>query len=171
MDIQQIGRLDCVVVELEGDIARLVRASQSHQPILLAPEFCIVLAKSWLSLTYEVFRTIQQRLRSNSELRAHWNGGIDQAFSNLERVRVAELKREIAKGNKLKGRVELVVPGDEQATAKDYLHGQTVLNSLLALRPTDGSIVWHAFNPDLGQSEELYRRDMSEHLLCELERL
>lgn len=169
-DLQQIGKLDCVVTKLEDDIARVLTATQPKASTL-AFDFCIILAKAWLSLTYEVLRTIRQRLQQNSDLTERWSAGIDQAFSNLERVRVAELKREIAKGSKLAGPVELFVPGKEHATAEQYFHGQTVVNSPLALRPTDGSIVWHAFNRELGRPEELYRRDMSEHLLCELEKL
>ena len=169
-DLQEIGRLDCIVTKLEDDIARLLTATQPQAPTL-AFDFCIVLAKAWLSLTYEVLRTIRQRLLQKSDLTARWSAGIDQAFSNLERARVTVLKREIAKGSKLASPVELFVPADEHATTRVYVHGQTVLNPLLALRPTDGSIVWRAFNPELGRSEELYRRDMSEHLLCELEKL
>lgn len=169
-DIQQVGRLDCVVSALEGDIARLLLASAPQTPTF-SVDFSIVLAKSWLSLTYEVVRTIKQRILSKSELRARWGAGLNQAFLNLERVRMAELKREIAKGSKLKGRVEMFVQGHEQATTKEYLHGQSVVNSPIALRPTDGSIVWVASNPELGSSEELYRRDMSEHLIRELEKL
>jgi hypothetical protein len=170
IDLQQIGRLDCVVRELEGGVARILTSSQPPA-LMFAPDFCTVLAKAWLSLTYEVLRTIKQRLWAKSELRGRWTGGIAQAYSNLERVRMEEIKREIAQGSKLKQRVELFVPGGEHSTTKEYVHGQTVVHSPLALRPTDGSVVWHAFNRDLGRSEELYRRDMSEHLLCELEKL
>jgi len=78
----------------------------------------------------------------------------DRAFSNLERVRVGELKREIAKGAKLKSRIEIAVPGDEQASRTEYVHGQTVLNSPIYWRP-DGSVVWLTFNAQLEQSEGL----------------
>jgi hypothetical protein len=170
VDLQQIGRLDCVVGQLESESARLLSSDEAQHPTLVT-DFALVLAKSWLSLAYEVLRCIQQRLVSRSDLRAHWTAGIADAFSKIERVRMAELKREIAKGSKLKGQVELFVPGNEHATAVEYRHGQTVLNSPLELRPTDGSIVWHAFSEQLRRSEKLYRRDMSEHLLSELERL
>lgn len=170
VDIQRIGRLDCVICKLERDIVEVLSDGQSNHP-LFSFDFCVVLATAWLSLTYETLRIIKQRLLSKPDQRMYWTHRIEHIFADFERVRVSELKREIAKGSKLQHEIQLVVPGDEQATAKSYQHGQTVLNSALALRPMDGSVVWHAFSPDLRHSEELYRRDLSDHLLDELLKL
>jgi hypothetical protein len=172
-DIQQIGRLDCIIIELENAQTDII-LRESPQVPLYVTDFYMVLGKSWASLTYETLRSIRQRLLSKSDMRAHWNHGIDGAFSNLERVRVAELKREIAGGGKLKSTgqaVETYVPGEIATTREEYIHGQTVLNSLIAIRPTDGSLVWHAFNVALGKAEAVCRRDLSECVLLELEKL
>jgi hypothetical protein len=107
-------------------------------------------------------------VRSEPTLAARWTGELDAAFSTLERVRVSELKREIAQGRKLKTKVVMAVPGHERATEKEYVHEQTVLNAPIALRPTDGSIVWHPFNAAVGRSDEVYRRELSDRLLVSL---
>ena len=172
-DIQQIGRLDCIITELENAQADVILKEPPQIPLLMT-DFYMILWRSWVSLTYETMRSIKQRLLSKSEMRSHWNDGIDVAFSNIERVRVAELKREIAGGGKLKSTgqaVETYVPNEMETTRKEYVHGQTVLNSLIAIRPTDGSLVWHTFNVALGQAEEVSRRDVSERVLIELEKL
>ena len=166
-DVQQIGRLDCILVALEGDLVLLLSVDQPNHTIF-GFDFYTILARAWLSLTYEALRTIKQRLLSNSHLSAHWSSEIQHTFSKIERVRMAEIKREIARGSKLNERVAMFVPGDEEATKKDYVHGQTILNTPMAFRPIDGSIVWNVFNPDLGRTEEICRRDISECLLCDL---
>jgi hypothetical protein len=165
-DIQQAGTLDVVLAELESSMTSL---SDAETPFLI-DDFCLVLAKSWVSLSYEVLRTFKQRLESSSDLGSRWTEGLQSAFSSLERVRIAELKHEIAKDKKLKSRIEMFVPGDEKATTREYIHEHTVLKTPLLWRPVDGSFVWHIFNVKTGQSEDLARRDMSEHLLLELEK-
>jgi len=60
-DLQQAGMLDCVVSELESCLAQRLNSEQPNV-LILAPECCAVLGKSWLSLTFEVLRTFKQRL-------------------------------------------------------------------------------------------------------------
>lgn len=168
IDIVQVGRIDCVVAELEAGLAAYLQKPSPLGPDLSA-DFTLALAKAWLSLSYECMRVIKQRLLSDPDAtrRARWTPELTEVYSEIERVRISELKREIAKGGKL-GRIEMTVGGCEVPSPVPYLHGKTVLHTPLAIRPTDGSIVWQAFSPEIGTSQEYYRRDMSDRVLVAL---
>lgn len=170
IDIIQVGRLDCVVSDLESALPTLLKVPSPLGPGL-STDFTLALAKAWLSLAYECMRVIKQRLLSDPDAtrRAFWTQELSSSFAELERVRMEQLKREIAGGGKL-GRIEMFLEGEDERPPLPYLHGRTVLHNPLAIRPSDGSIVWQVFSRETGESEELYRRDMSDRLLAALNR-
>ena len=95
--------------------------------------------------------------------------GFETVYNSMERARVSELKREIPNAGKVKDKtIELRGPGQECVT---YVQGQTVLLNNLAVRASDGSLVWTAFNVHTNSNESIYRRDLSDQVLEALEQI
>lgn len=170
-DIEQSGKLDCIVKTLELTHAERLRM-QNADGILLSPDFLSILSKSWLALTYETLRSIRQRVNYKPNRQTEWANTMATAYKKIERVRVNEFKREFAKGAKLKKtgkKVELYSPYDDLRNIEEYEHGKSVLTSNLYTRSDDGSHSWFVFNNESMEMEQIYRQDMSDEILSSLE--
>lgn len=173
VEFQQISRLEALIVELEEGLARRIESQQGDE-MLFSFQFLVTLCRSWVSLNYEALRSMKQRMMAQATTRTIWEQSFAPTFTRLEMLRVTELKKELAKGGKLmkEGRkVEMYLPEKPEETSIPYVHGQTILNSLMEIRPTDGSLVWKVFNVSTGAMDEMYRRDLSDEILRAFERL
>jgi len=163
-DIQALGRFDCFLCSLENEVVEITKSTSENS--LLAFDLYITLATSWLSLCYERIRLIRQRVSQNAQLNDRWSkAGLESVHERIERARIPELKREVAKGAKLDQRSQSLQFGAGTDVDEIYQHGNTMLNLLTGLDERDGSLVWNAFSVDPPSNDFVSRRTLSNQVL------
>ncbi|MDX2205812.1 MAG: hypothetical protein NW223_23880 [Hyphomicrobiaceae bacterium] len=162
VDLQQVGRLDCFLVELEKTVA----ASPAPEHIVMAVDFHMLLSRSWLALAYEALRAVLQRERDSPLLPRE----LLDTFYRLELVRVPELKREVAGPRKLEQELYLTpAPHRDDDQPVPYRHRQTVWNIPKEMDTRSGSMIWHAYDVKSRTTVEIRRRELADGLLSALE--
>ena len=169
-DLQSIGQIDCLLCSLEYE--NLYVDDEQKAESIYSFQFYSLLSTCWLSLTYERLRLIRQRVWYNEALKNKWcESGLDDVFHLFERVRMPEIKREIAKGDKIRKAGKALMLGGEGLEPIEYEHRKSILNLQKGLSHIDGSTVWNALDVENQDNKWSSRRELGNALLSALKKL
>lgn len=169
-ETQRIGQLDILIRRAEDEVALAHKSEQTSDLPIFGMNLLQSLSSSWISLSYELFRSVRQRADKSTA-----GSGRSQIFasffSELEMVRVQEFKAEIAGfGSARKaGLIVQMIPAEDSADKIGiYEHGKTKLNSSPEIRTTDGSTGWRVFDVKKRAQVTIFRRDLSDRAISSI---
>jgi hypothetical protein len=166
-ETQRIGQLDILIRRAEDELALAYKRDCLSALPIFGTNLVHSLSNSWISLSYELFRSVRQRAEKDTTKSAI-SEIFGSFFSELEIVRVQELKAEIAGFGSAKkaGLIVQMIPAEDSTNKIGiYEHGKTKLNSSPVIRPSDGSTGWSVFDVKKRAQVTIFRRDLSDKII------